>query len=121
MRKNPTKQEKAVFQKFEEKVESLLEENGFSFDGYYWEKLTKSFGNIRVSLHKNSDYRTNGEYLFNIFCRFDGPVLAQKAFNCNPFSGKYNFHVSGADLEETVKEIVENCFEIFLYELDFDM
>ena len=34
---------------------------------------------------------------YTVFSKFEDVESARKRFDCNPFSGKYNFHVSGGD------------------------
>ena len=36
-------------------------------------------------------------YCYSIFTKFDNPDLAKEKFDCNPYSGKYNFHINDID------------------------
>lgn len=39
--------------------------------------------------------REEHSYTYSVFCKFEEPQRAKEKFNCNPHSGKYNFHVGG--------------------------
>ena len=41
---------------------------------------------------------TDNVYCFTVFSRFEDVEKAKQKFDCNPYSGKYNFHRSKSDL-----------------------
>lgn len=42
---------------------------------------------------------------FSLFCRFEDAQRARKeGIKCNPFSGKYNIHLNGNDLDSAIEE-----------------
>lgn len=100
---------KKMNSEFNKQIDDILIHYGFSlndFEGY--EKKTK-WGKLEVSLTDNS-----GD-LWTVFTRFDEPQRAIKVFNCNPFSGKHNFHYSGGVM---AREALITDFENFMIELD---
>lgn len=70
-------------------------------------------GNLEIIL------RHDQGSLYSVFSIFDNPKVAKEKFNCNPNSGKYNFHSTetwmGAKLTpQEVAEKVIHHFEITL-------
>ena len=92
--KNITKKQS---QEFNSKIEKLLLDNGFifskedSFEGSngVWKVFHKetNFGSITTSLPSQ-----NGGEIFSLFSKFDDICKAVKMFQCNRFTGKYNYH-----------------------------
>ena len=96
---------KKVAEKFVEAVKQGLLEMGaelqpetrFNKDRLFEFKLDTIVGNMNISLYLEQDN------LFCVFARFDDVAKAKEKFNCNPFSGKCNFHkVYYGDLEECI-------------------
>lgn len=56
-----------------------------------------------LKLHPSEDH-VGG--LGTIFTRFDDPQAAKELVNCNPFSGKWNFHFfAGWSVEAAIEEL----------------
>lgn len=93
---------------FNKNVTKIIFDNGFtsSDDCFYDYKKDTHFGVVRISL-----YECWRSEIYTIFVRFDDPDKAIRIFNCNKFSGKYNFHCNDA------QEILE-MFEYFISELE---
>lgn len=51
--------------------------------------LLTHLGVLNLSYHNDED-----GYFPTLFTRFDNPDLAKSIVDCNPYSGKYNCHVS---------------------------
>jgi len=49
---------------------------------------------------------TDNVYCFTIFSRFENVEKAKEKFDCNPFSGKYNFHETKNETF-SIEQIVE--------------
>lgn len=94
---------------FNKKVTGVILKNGFMEADeslpYQFVKDT-NFGVVRIALDSQQ-----GSEIYSIFSRFDNVEKALTIFNCNKFTGKYNFHVS--DAQECL-----SMFEFFLYELE---
>jgi hypothetical protein len=87
--KNITKKQS---KEFNQKVKSLLLECDFEIaeEKNGREEFTafvSGMGNLSVYL-----YPQNESSVYSICCRFDEPDKAKQFLDCNPFSGKYNFH-----------------------------
>lgn len=54
--------------------------------------------------------------MFSVFCKFEDVEKALRIFNCNKFTGKYNFHYD----KDTEKVLISD-FEWFMTELNFDI
>jgi hypothetical protein len=65
--------------------------------------LTKA-GKLEINVDKEN------KHIYSVFSRFENPELAKEKFDCNPFSGKYNFYSSN-DLP--VNMVIENCLMFF--------
>lgn len=89
--------------KFQEDVETFLLENGASLvsDKTFKEyEIESSVGTLKVMIRKND------LNMYSLFCRFEDPNRAIEKFDCNSFSGKYNFHVNSY-VGRTVEEAIE--------------
>ncbi len=96
---------------FNKTVTKLILENGFkelTGEIYRYEKDT-NFGKVFLSLQSQQ-----GSTVYSIFSRFDDVNKALSIFNCNRFTGKYNFHFF--DAQECV-----GSFEFFLHELEYKL
>ena len=84
------------------KILEILKENNFSETpyGYGWERET-NVGRVFVSVGTH----IKGSNLFSIFTRFEDPSRAKNRWNfdCNPHTGKYNFHFPKYALDELVE------------------
>lgn len=93
--------------KFNTGVERLVLSNGFSpCDAFYGWKKDTHFGIVRIST--DSQF---GSEIYSIFVRFESPEKALNIFNCNKYSGKYNFHFTNG-------QYCLDQFQSFLCELD---
>jgi hypothetical protein len=101
MMKNITKKQS---KEFNDKVTKVILADGFEQGDYYFTKNTY-FGLVTVNIPNQT-----GSEIYTIFSRFDKPNKAIRVFNCNRFTGKYNFH--SMDAQETL-----GMFEYFLWEL----
>jgi hypothetical protein len=70
--------------------------------------LTK-YGNMSIS------YYSKKSIIYNVFCKFEDVELAKKHLDCNPFSGKWNLHISTKlkkiDAEKEVINIITKKLE----------
>jgi hypothetical protein len=108
MRKITKKQSKT----FNESIEKLLLDNGFKIEvdldiRKYFSKET-NFGKVDIFLYEQSGK------VWSIFTCFQNAVKAKTIFNCNLFTGKYNFH----EMKDKQERIISN-FKFFLEELNF--
>jgi hypothetical protein len=55
-------------------------------------KLDTIVGNLNITL------RDDQNYCFTVFSKFDDVAKAKEKFDCNPYSGKYNFHRGKSEL-----------------------
>jgi hypothetical protein len=88
------KTSKKNMQAFNEEVISLLEKFGATESDYYLSggyKLETELGNYHIKL----DYDSSS--IYSIFGRFENVEEAKRYTNCNPYSGKHNFHTSDKD------------------------
>jgi hypothetical protein len=46
---------------------------------------------------------TDNEYSYTVFGRFSDVKKAKELFSCNPYSGKYNTHISAINVNEAIK------------------
>lgn len=61
-------------------------------------KLDTIVGNLNITLRKDQDH------LFMVFARFDNVSKAKHKFDCNQYSGKYNFnHVFNGDIDQAIE------------------
>jgi hypothetical protein len=57
----------------------------------------------RLKLHPTENH---AEGLGTVFTRFDNPEVARQLVNCNPFSGKWNFHFfDGWTVDAAIQEL----------------
>lgn len=104
--KNITKKQSAEFNK---KIIEVILQAGFVVDESIGEKRwqkTTNFGKVSISLHQQ------GGDVYSIFTRFADVAKAKTIFNCNSFSGKYNFHFFSS-------QDCMACFEFYLHELEY--
>ena len=103
MKKITKKQSK----EFNDKVKDVILSAGFENkpDGFYEYTKDTNFGKVKISLHDQT-----GSEIYSIFTRFDDIEKALRIFNCNRYTGKYNFH--SADAQEIL-----GMFEFYLHEL----
>ena len=71
--------------------------------GYKW-RIKTPIGDLDLDMH-NPEPR---QKIFSIFGRFKDPNRAKTAVDCNPYSGKWNFH----------EYKPSDCFEEFKYQLE---
>ena len=73
---------------FREAVLELLTKFGAEKSELYQYKIkTENLGDLYISLHDDSL-----SYCYSIFTRFEDVDKAKQYVDCNPFSGKFNFH-----------------------------
>jgi len=77
-----------------EKYKAIKDPENF----YKW-SIETIYGSLKITIHEPE----KRQKLFSIFCRFDEPEKARAHTDCNPNSGKWNFHIT--DWKE--------CIEIF--------
>ena len=65
-------------------------------------EIETTVGNLEIHVD------TDNTYSYTMFARFDEVDRAKEKFNCNPYSGKYNTHVSN-DAGITPSKAVEIC------------
>jgi len=56
-------------------------------NGGYTHYIDTKYGKLVVSMCNDSDSK-----VYSVFTRIENVLEAQKHINCNPFSGKWNFH-----------------------------
>lgn len=71
-------------------------------------KLNTKAGELKVII-EDLDSATESS-IYTVFTRFENPKEARELCECNPFSGKYNFHTSN-------KEECICSFSRFLHEI----
>ena len=55
-------------------------------------KLETIAGNLDITLYHSQ------KFMFTVYSKFEEPEKSKDKFNCNPYSGKYNFHRSKSKL-----------------------
>jgi len=55
-------------------------------------KLETIAGNLDITLYHSQ------KFMFTVYSKFENVDKAKDKFNCNPYSGKYNFHRSKSKL-----------------------
>ena len=73
----------------------------------YWYKwiIDTNYGKLYITVHEPE----KRQKLFSVFCRFLEPDKAKLHTSCNPYSGKWNFHITE----------MKECIQIFEYHLKF--
>lgn len=61
----------------------------------------------------NISVDTDNVHTYSVFAKFEDVDKAKEKFNCNPFSGKYNFHI-GSDDVDTAIELAYSHIEMTL-------
>lgn len=92
-------------EKFNRTIKKIIKEHGAidtNSSMYQW-SIDTNYGKLLISLHKPR----KRQELFSVFCRFDEPERAKSHTDCNPYSGKWNFHYSKID----------ECIELFKFHL----
>lgn len=74
--------------------------NELSFDNTEF-KLETIAGTLIITLYRSQ------KFLFTVYSRFEEPTRSKDKFNCNPHSGKYNFHRSKGKSLPTIKKVIE--------------
>ena len=66
--------------------------------------LETSVGRMRITLY------TTQRFLFTVYARFEDVAKARDKFNCNPNSGKYNFHAvyRNGNFNETIAQELDH-------------
>ena len=71
----------------------------------YPQQLQTKYGKLNIKVEQAEDSRT--AKLFNCYTQFENPAKASACLDCNPFSGKWNFHVRVKNQEpEQVSESI---------------
>ena len=73
--------------------ESMLQNTQF--------KLETIAGTLLITLYHHQ------KFLFTVYSMFEEPERAKGKFNCNPYSGKYNFHMSVERGKRTIDDVIE--------------
>ncbi len=116
--KNITKKQS---QEFTAKIESILMKNEFIYSAD--DSFSDSYGTMKV-FHKDTQFGKllisipdqRGSEILTIYCKFENAEKALRIFNCNKFSGKYNFHY-----DKSTERVLISDFESFMTELNFDV
>jgi len=74
--------------------------NELSFDNTEF-KLNTIAGILTITLYSSQTF------LFTVYSRFEDVESAKDNFNCNPYSGKYNFHRSKDKSLPTMERVIE--------------
>ena len=74
--------------------------NELSFDNTEF-KLETLAGTLLITLYRSQTF------LFSVYSRFEDPTKSKDKFNCNPHSGKYNFHMSVQKGAITLDNVIE--------------
>jgi len=80
--------------------------NELSFDNTEF-KLETLAGTLLITLYRNQNF------LFTVYSRFEDVNKAKDKFNCNPHSGKYNFHRSKDKSLPTMEKVIESALMHF--------
>ena len=64
-------------------------------------KLETIAGTLLITLFHHQ------KFLFTVYSRFEDPTKSKDKFNCNPHSGKYNFHMSIQRGVRTIDDVIE--------------
>ena len=103
------KREKVIMtnvQKFIKKYNSLVDIIGAEKSNFYDWKIKTRLGVFWFSIHHKPDEKR--VKLYSIYGCFSKPGIAWTEFNCNPHSGKHNFHYTN----------FENCIDNFKWFLE---
>ena len=105
---------KAIGKKFVEAVKQGLIEMGAKLQpqckirkDVYEFKLDTIVGNLNITLRQDQNH------LFCVFARFDDVDKAKHKFDCNKFSGKYNFHKVLMEFDDKSNDF-DQCVEFAL-------
>ena len=74
---------------------------------YRWSINTK-YGELRITIHE-------GDTTMNVYTKFKNPELSKHLFNCNPYSGKWNFHmgdIKGKDVTIYAEKVINTIEDI---------
>lgn len=85
--------------------QELLKLGAIKSSVYDWE-LDSIVGTVYVTIDDDSTH------CFTTYCRFKDVNKAKLKFDCNPYSGKYNLHLSSKDVS------VEDAVELSLCHLE---
>lgn len=92
-------------EKFNKTIQKIVEKLGAK-DGssnlYKW-SLNTIYGELLITVHEPRKRQKS----FSVFCRFDEPERSKNHTDCNPYSGKWNFHYSK----------MNECIELFEFHL----
>lgn len=69
-------------------------------------KLETTAGTLLITLYLSQTF------LFTVYSRFEDPSKSRGKFNCNPYSGKYNFHMTKFE-GRPLKFIIDSAIEHF--------
>jgi hypothetical protein len=83
--------------KFVERIEKVIADAGGvknegKLSGIYSLSLKTKLGNLILSVEAPGKIFSGG----SVYTRFENPELAKSVVDCNPYSGKWNFHFSVA-------------------------
>jgi len=85
---------------------TIQPKNEFSFDNTEF-KLNTVAGVLIITLYSSQ------KFLFTVYSRFEDVNKAKDKFNCNPHSGKYNFHRSKDKSLPTMAKVIESALMHF--------
>lgn len=92
--RKPTKATLAAKAAFDTRIRAILEQAGATLGQWGEYTLETRYGHL--SAHPTMFYDE-----CTVFCRFSDPARAAHGVDCNPYSGKWNFHYgSGHTLAE---------------------
>jgi hypothetical protein len=90
-------------EKFNKAIKKIVEDKGAkNISHNKWEIDTKH-GKLSIKLHEPEKRK-----LFSVFTEFSEPDKAKEHTDCNPHTGKWNFH----------KTDMDKCINIFQYSLE---
>jgi len=100
--------------KFQETIRNgILELGATETKGIYKYSLETPLGELLITMHaEDLTYRTST--IYSVYTRFKEPERAKQKLDCNPFSGKWNFHEFMDDGEpvELAEKILQSIKEI---------
>lgn len=88
---------------------------------YEWTIPVTIYGPLHVAVHEGStDVFCQGST--DVFCRFEYPELASRGLDCNPFTGKWNFHFDDSfDAKECEAAVEERLDNILVHASDMSV
>ena len=97
-------------EKFKSIIEKWLADNAIKTDNHYPWILNTDYGPLHISI----DQPEKRAKILAVYSRFDDPKQASDFVNCNPYSGKWNFHYfsSAGTAKQLASEVINQLIDV---------